>query len=44
MPLPQVQKMAETQLLMPAKEFAQYRFNLLTGGLIQKHADGMYYR
>ncbi len=44
MPLPQIQKMAESQLLMPAKLFATYRFNLLTGGLIQKHSDGMYYR
>ncbi len=44
MPIGQIQKMAESQLLMPSKDFGLFRFNLLTAGLIHMHKDGMYYR
>ncbi len=44
MPIGQIQKMAEAQLLMPSKDFGLFRFNLLTDGVIQMNKDGMYYR
>jgi hypothetical protein len=42
--LPQIARRAETDLMMPARVFGEYRHNLLFEGVIRKTGDGLYYR
>lgn len=42
--LPQIARRAETELMMPARVFGEYRHNLLFEGVIHKTGDGLYYR
>jgi hypothetical protein len=44
LPLPQLAKRAESELMMPGRTFGEYRHNLLFSGQIQKTGDGLYYR
>ena len=44
LPLAQIAKRAESELMMPARVFSTFRFNLMTGNLVHKHEDGKYFK